>query len=217
MYNAFISHQGLGITPSPTMAGAWIQREPVIELRSFYEIEAAYKFVCMAFMRRRQELGKVSTVPLPRLEAFLAGGEFFPYADMLYPASWGAVERVGFQRYFAYFSQVAFAVLSSGGAVASLLEKYQVPALVMEMRSIPAAQEFLFARCHQVLGAISAYAMTDIRLPDGIMLQLDALYPLPRVQLNPEGQRIWGDTMIQSLPSIDHTPLQVMSIMSPKK
>lgn len=218
MYNTIISSQGFGITPSPEVARDWIHREPVIELRSFYEIEVAYRFGCTAFMRRRQELGKVATVPLPRLDAFLVGGgEFFPYSDMAYPAGWEAVESVGFQRHFAYFSQFSIAILSSSEAVASLLKQYQVPALVMEMRSIAAAQNFLLARCYQVLGAISPYALTDLRLPDGYMLQLDAVYPLPEVKLHPDGQRIWGDMMIQGVPGIDHTPLEVLTLLPPKK
>lgn len=216
MFYTIISNQGMGISHNPVDAGERIQQEPVIELRSCFDLETAYTFACCYFMKRRQELGKFQPAPVPRMEEFLTQGKFFHYPDMSFPPNWCAA-NVQMARYFAYFSGTCFGILASHLMVASVLEKYPQPAIVLEVNSVTGAQQILLSQFHQMTGAISAYLLNPVHFPKDITLEADTLYPWPDIRLQPEGQQIWGNSMIQLLPSIDHTPKQVMSISSPKK
>ena len=216
MFYTIISNQGMGIMNNPVDVGETINSEPVIEVRSFINLPDAYIFGCNGSMKRRHERGKFQPVSLPRLDEFLTAGKFFHLTDMTYPPDWAAI-GTPIQRYFAYLSGGCFGILTSPEMVASGLEKFPQPAIVLEVNSVVQAQQILLSQVYQMLGAISAYLMQSLHLPQDIVLQPDVMYPLPAIQLSQEGQQIWGNNMVQLLPSIDHTPKQVMSITSPKK
>lgn len=216
MFYTILSNQGMGIMHNPVEAGKHIDNEPVIELRSFFDLNAAYTFGCYGFIKRRQELGKFQPVPIPRMDEFLAQDKFIHYPDMTYPQGWAAIGTT-ILRYFAYLSGCCLGILTSLDMVASVLEKFPQPAIVLEVNSVAQAQQLLLSQVYQMLGAISAYLVESFHLPQDIVLQPNVMYSLPTIQLSQEGQQIWGNNMVQLIPGIDHTPKQVMSITSPKK
>ncbi len=216
MFCTIISNQGMGICQSPAEAGGWIKIEPVIELRSFPNLIAAYRFACCGLVQRRMELGKIQPVPLPPMEAFLSHGIFFHCDDMVLPPGWVSVD-VPIARFFSYLSTAYFGILTTPDMVASTLEAYPQPAVVLELHSLIKAQNFLMSQCQCMLRAVSAYSTAPVHLPTDVAFQPDIIYPIPDVRLQPAGQKIWGSDIVEMLPSVDRTPRQVMSFVSPKK
>ena len=101
-------------------------------------------------------------------------------------------------------------VLDSANAVVETLENCQIPAVVMEMHSIAAAQEFLLMRYEQMAGAVSAYFSQSYFFPDNEVMQPNVLCPFPSFQLSPEGQKIWGGWTVSDVQGINHAPREVM-------
>jgi hypothetical protein len=208
VFKTLISNQGWGISPISKVVGEWAERVLVVEIRGFWDIESAYRWGCIAFSKRRQEIGKsIRGMSMPGIEAFDRCGCFFPYYDMSLPP--GCTVPAS-HRYFAYISQAHLGVLDSVNAVVETLENCPIPAVVMEMHSIAAAKKFLLMRYEQMASAVSAYFSKSYFFPDNEVMQPNMLHPLPSLQLNQEGQKIWGRWTVSDVQGINHAPLEVM-------
>ena len=215
MFYTIISNYGWGICHSPAEVGTYIDCKPVIEMRSFRSLQEAYTFGCIAFVKRRMQLGKCQPAPLPRIDEFALGSKFFDYPDM--SSAYGNVGiSVQILRYFAYFSATSFAILTSHIMVVSVLEQDRQPAIVLEVNSTTSAQKKIFSWYRVMVEAVSPYLLGQVCLPSDLNLVTDTCYLLPGVALQPAGQEIWGERLLLSIPDSDHTPLEVIRLL-PKK